>query len=285
MRNSMLTGPQDSSFENMTLQSFQQVLQPKVAGTYNLHECLQDQPLDFFIMLSSYTGLLGSTGQANYAAGSTFQDAFARWRTSLGKPTYSLDLGTVRNAGYLHERPEALAHYEKMGLGGIPLSALQALVGYAMSNPPAHYSDSQIAIGWAPPATWSQAQYASLDPLLSHLCLSSMYPSEQESRKDPGVDVQDVPGTQPLSQVLSLCQTAKERTSAIIEALTERIVSILGVAAEDVNSGKSIGEHGGDSLVAIEFRNWFRNEIGCTFTTDQVTSQLSVHQLAVQAAG
>ncbi|KAI9045131.1 type I polyketide synthase [Aspergillus affinis] len=271
----------DSSFDNMTLQSFQQVLQPKVVGTYNLHECLQDQPLDFFIMLSSYVGLLGSTGQANYAAASTFQDAFARWRTSLGKPTYSLDLGTVRGAGYLHENPEALSHFEKMGLGGIPLSALHALVGYTMSNPPPHYSDSQISIGWAPPTTWTPAQYAALDPLVSHLCLSPADPIDKDSRRDSGISM---PDSQPLSQVLSQCQTPKERTSVIIEALTAQIVGILGVAAEDVNSGKSIGDHGGDSLVAIEFRNWFRKEIGCTFTTDQVTNQLSVQQLAVQAA-
>ncbi|KAI9035669.1 ketoacyl-synt-domain-containing protein [Aspergillus affinis] len=275
----------DSSFDNMTLGSFQQVLQPKVTGTYNLHECLQDEPLDFFIIFSSYVGLVGSTGQANYAAASTFQDAFARWRTSLGKPTFSLDLGTIRGAGYLHENPEAFAHLGKMGLGEIPLSALYALVSYTMSNPPSHYSDSQIAIGWAPPATWSQAQYAALDPLVSHLCLSSAHPAEKQSRKDSGVDMQDVQGAQSLSQVLSRCQTPKERTSAIIEALTAQIVAILGVAAEDVNSGKSIGDHGGDSLVAIEFRNWFRNEVGCIFTTHQVASQLSVQQLAVQAAG
>ncbi|KAE8384005.1 ketoacyl-synt-domain-containing protein [Aspergillus alliaceus] len=275
----------NSSFDNMTLDSFQQVLKPKLTGTYNLHECLQDQPLDFFIMLSSYVGLLGSTGQANYAAASTFQDAFARWRTSLGQPTYSLDLGTVLGAGSLHEKPEALPHFEKMGLGGIPLSALHALVGYTMSNPPAHYSDSQIAIGWAPPATWSPTQYAALDPLVSHLCLSPAHPSDKEPRKDSAVDMQHVQGAQPLSQVLSRCQTPKERTSAIIEALTDQIVGILGVAAEDVNPGKSIGDHGGDSLVAIEFRNWFRKEIGCTFTTDQVTSQLSVQQLAIQASG
>lgn len=269
----------------MTLDSFQQVLKPKLSGTYNLHECLQDQPLDFFIMLSSYVGLLGSTGQANYAAASTFQDAFARWRTSLGQPTYSLDLGTVLGAGSLHEKPEALPHFEKMGLGGIPLSALHALVGYTMSNPPAHYSDSQIAIGWAPPTTWSPAQYAALDPLVSHLCLSPDHSPDKEPREDSTVDIQHVQEAQPLSQVLSRCQTPKERASVILEALIDQIVNVLGVAAEDVHPGKPIGDHGGDSLVAIEFRNWFRKEIGCTFTTDQVTSQLSVQQLAIQASG
>lgn len=92
-------------------------------------------------------------------------------------------------------------------------------------------------------------------------------------------------GAQPLSQVLSQSQGQKERFYATIEALTEQIVDILGIAAENINFGKSMGDHGGDSLVAIEFRNWLKNEMGCTFTTEQVTDQLSLRQLAVHAAG
>ncbi|KAE8385188.1 ketoacyl-synt-domain-containing protein [Aspergillus alliaceus] len=273
----------NTTFENMTFEDFQQVLQPKVAGTYNLHEYFQGQPLDFFLMLSSYVGLLGSTGQANYAAASTFQDAFARWRTSLGKPTYSLDLGTMLGAGFFHEKPEALAHFERMGLGGIPLPALFALVGYAVSNPVSDYCDSQIAIGWAPPPTWTRADYAALDPLVSHL--SPRLPPSSDDKESHEVSIDEAQDRQPLSTALSRCQTTEERASAITVALVKQIVNILGVATDDVDLGKPIAAHGGDSLVAIEFRNWFRKEIGHDFTTDQVSNLFSVQQLAAEAAG
>lgn len=86
----------------MTKDDYVQVLAPKLTGPYLLHESLISQPLDFFIILSSYTGLIGNTSQANYAAASTFQDAFARWRTSQGFPTRSINLGAIQGAGYLH---------------------------------------------------------------------------------------------------------------------------------------------------------------------------------------
>ncbi|KAH8691225.1 hypothetical protein BGW36DRAFT_438769 [Talaromyces proteolyticus] len=273
----------NGSFENMSLDDLRQVLHPKLAGSYNLHDSFEGQQLDFFVILSSYVGLLGSPGQANYAAASTFQDAFARWRTGLGQPTYSLDLGTVQGAGSLHEKPEALAHFERLGLGGIPLQALYALVGYTMSKPIQSWADSQIAIGWAPPSTWTKADYAALDPRLSHL-RSSPIPSRNDD-SSRGLPAAGMPqASEPLSLALPRCLSLEERVSTIIAALSQQIVSILGVAAEDVDEGKSIADHGGDSLVAIEFRNWFRKEVGCSFSTEEVSNLLSVHQLACQAA-
>ncbi|KAH8429183.1 uncharacterized protein LDX57_006852 [Aspergillus melleus] len=60
----------DSSFESMTHQAWQEVISPKVQGTWNLHQQLPSG-MDFFIMLSSISGVLGSRGQANYAASNT----------------------------------------------------------------------------------------------------------------------------------------------------------------------------------------------------------------------
>ncbi|CAG8897602.1 unnamed protein product [Penicillium egyptiacum] len=273
----------DGSFENMSLDDLQQVLQPKLAGSYNLHHSFEGQQLDFFVLLSSYVGLLGSPGQANYAAASTFQDAFARWRTSLGQPTYSLDLGAVQGAGSIYEKPARLAHVGRLGLGKVPLPALYALVSYTMSKPIQSWTDSQIAIGWAPPSTWTKADFATLEPSLSHL-RSSLIPSRNDD-SSRGLPAAGVPQTsEPLSLTLPRCQSLEERVSTITAALSQQIVSILGVAAEDVDKSKSIADHGGDSLVAIEFRDWFRKEVGCSFSTDQVSNLLSVHQLALQAA-
>ena len=73
---------------------------PKITGTRNLHTCLPSS-LDFFVMLSSISGICGSRSQANYAAGNTFQDAFAAHRIAQNLPATVIDLGVVLGVGYV----------------------------------------------------------------------------------------------------------------------------------------------------------------------------------------
>lgn len=114
---------QDSIFERMTFDQWQAAFNPKHAATWNLHNQLPK--LDFFIMLSSLTGVAGNTGLANYSAACAFQDAFARWRTSHGLPAVSIDLGPVRDIGYVAENRNVVERVAK--LGWIPLKRLDTM--------------------------------------------------------------------------------------------------------------------------------------------------------------
>lgn len=58
----------DGLFRNMTIEAWQAVCDTKVKGCLNLHKAL-GEALDFFVMTSSITATLGSTGQSNYGAG------------------------------------------------------------------------------------------------------------------------------------------------------------------------------------------------------------------------
>lgn len=53
------------------------VMAPKVDGTVLLGEMFSRSQLDFFILCSSYTALLGAVGQADYCAANAFLDAYA----------------------------------------------------------------------------------------------------------------------------------------------------------------------------------------------------------------
>lgn len=76
---------QDSRVEEMTYNQWRAAVDPKVTGTWNLHEVFGDA-LDFFILFSSSGGIIGSFSQGNYCAGNTFQDALARYRAGMGLP-------------------------------------------------------------------------------------------------------------------------------------------------------------------------------------------------------
>ncbi|WGS46999.1 SDR family NAD(P)-dependent oxidoreductase [Burkholderia sp. JSH-S8] len=60
--------------------SLRAVLAPKVAGTLNLDHATRGQPLAFFALFSSISGVLGNAGQTDYAAANAFMDAFAEQR-------------------------------------------------------------------------------------------------------------------------------------------------------------------------------------------------------------
>ena len=70
---------QDRAFDALDELTLDAVLAPKVAGTVAMAGLLRDQPLDFLAFFSSANAFFGNPGQANYAAASTFQDAFAAY--------------------------------------------------------------------------------------------------------------------------------------------------------------------------------------------------------------
>ena len=65
---------------------FVRLFEPRVYGTWLLHEYTKSLELDFFILKSSLLSLLGSAGQGNYTASSAFINSLAAHRCAIGLP-------------------------------------------------------------------------------------------------------------------------------------------------------------------------------------------------------
>jgi NAD(P)-dependent dehydrogenase (short-subunit alcohol dehydrogenase family) len=74
----------DKQLKQMSEEDIKGPMLPKILGTWNLHAATLNCPLDFFVMHSSIASVFGSQGQCNYAAGNSFEDAFAYYRRQLG---------------------------------------------------------------------------------------------------------------------------------------------------------------------------------------------------------
>ena len=86
----------DALISQLTPASMERVLSPKIGGCLNLHQCTLHCPLDFFVLFSSVSSLIGNPGQGNYAAANAFLDTFCHYRKSLGLPALTMNWGALK---------------------------------------------------------------------------------------------------------------------------------------------------------------------------------------------
>ncbi len=118
----------DALFEKLSFTDWQTNIKPRVQGAWNLHYCLADATLDFFLMLGSLSGCIGTVGQSAYAATNTFFDAFASYRKGLELPAGVIDIGRVEQVGYVAENKEREAAVTFIGPDRLEEEELLALV-------------------------------------------------------------------------------------------------------------------------------------------------------------
>src|SRR6185369_12288137 len=83
------------------------VLAPKVQGLRALESALQDVDLDFFMLCSSLTSILGSIGQVDYCAANLFMDSFARYDSlKTGRHTISVNWDAWQDIGLATKKAE-----------------------------------------------------------------------------------------------------------------------------------------------------------------------------------
>ncbi|CAM4067389.1 hypothetical protein GCM10009799_46760 [Nocardiopsis rhodophaea] len=82
-----------------TPQRFTRVMAPKALGAWHLHVLTRELPLDFFVLFSSASALLGTAGQSNYAAANAFLDGLASFRRAAGLPATAIQWGSWAEVG------------------------------------------------------------------------------------------------------------------------------------------------------------------------------------------
>jgi acyl carrier protein len=107
----------DQSLEQMEDSVLEEVLKPKVQGSWLLHRLLSHSELDFFVLFSSFSSILPPFGQANYAAANIFLDVLSQYRRQLGKPALSINWGPWSEVGFASTKVGDTAHRQLESLG------------------------------------------------------------------------------------------------------------------------------------------------------------------------
>ncbi|PLN86691.1 putative polyketide synthase [Aspergillus taichungensis] len=106
---------EDRTFSDMTYDEWKVPLASKVQGTWNLHQAVAQESLDFFIAFGSLAGTCGRMKQTNYGAANTFIEAFIRYRHEQGLPSSALVLGAVGDVGFVSREARLLQKLRSAG--------------------------------------------------------------------------------------------------------------------------------------------------------------------------
>jgi acyl transferase domain-containing protein len=105
-----------------TAQRAAAVLAPKVQGLRALEFALQELDLDFFLLCSSLSSVLGSVGQVDYCAANFFMDAFAHYDSiKTGRSTVSVNWSAwqeiglaTKKAGWFKGKEDLAPHFREI---------------------------------------------------------------------------------------------------------------------------------------------------------------------------
>jgi NADP-dependent 3-hydroxy acid dehydrogenase YdfG len=120
----------DATLQQVTLSGVRRVSAAKQAALGRLMALQQAQPAAQLVLFSSVASLLGSAGQASYAAANAALDAAAAALQAGGVAALSVQWGAWAGAGMAANDPQTAARVERMGMGLIePRRGLAALEG------------------------------------------------------------------------------------------------------------------------------------------------------------
>jgi len=275
---------EDGVFSTLSYSRWKSPLSAKVDGTINLHNAAQELglDLDFFVMTSSIEAVLALPSQAAYCAGNCFQDAFARYRWSLGLPAISIAFGLISEVSDVGQWASAQRTIARNGLYAIGEYDFLRLIEAAfveresrdtsdLKYDPA--AEAQITccldpaelakVSLTPPHTATHSPRWQTDSKFSHISHAMQnHLRHGKEIKTPSV-AEDPPLKMKLNQLVQAGNVDKA-TQYIAGSIVQRLAVLLLVASETIDSKKSVAHYGVDSLLAVELRNWLTHTFQTT---------------------
>jgi len=229
-----------------------QVLAPKLAGAFHLHQATQDLTLQHFVLFSSVVSCIGSPGQCAYAAANAYLDGLAQLRRSRGLAGLSLNWGLWGGEGMAGQLDEAQKQRAaSFGLLDMPPEAALQALDAVLAEAPAAAGEHQRLLWSVDTALLAQRTRA---PGLRQL-LADVAGSASTRPASAGL---------PAGQLKAALQglSGDSLQQALSQALVDALASTLQTDARLLSPQRPLIEMGMDSLMAAEFRSGIRRELG-----------------------
>jgi acyl transferase domain-containing protein/NADPH:quinone reductase-like Zn-dependent oxidoreductase/acyl carrier protein len=247
----------DVLIKDISTAQFKKVFYPKAQGGWNLHRLSQNLPLDFFILMSSVSSLIGNPGQVNYVAGNAFLDGLARYRRNLGLVATAVNLGALKETGVI-SRASKYAVLESMGIYGLPTpAALKALETIIRQSP---VQSGILKINWQ--------KLAESNPVLAKSKRFSSLISNNASKEKPAF----------WGKLEKIAKDQHEEV--IVENLKKILNKVTGIKEETLDIHQSVFDLGIDSLMSVEMQSKIYQEYSVKFSIMELIKGPSLSELA-----
>jgi polyketide synthase 12 len=241
----------DAVVTSLTPERIDAVLRAKVDAAWNLHELTRDLDVSVFVMFSSMAGLVGSSGQGNYAAANSFLDALAAHRRALGLPAIALGWG-------LWDQASAMTG----GLGAADLARLGRDGILALSSDEAmELFDTALVVDepFMAPARIDlnalRAHAAAVPPMFADLV-------NAPARRQVDDSLAAAKSKSALAHRLHGLPEP-EQHAVLLDLVRSHIATVLGnTTPEAIDPDKAFQDLGFDSLTAVEMRNRLKTATG-----------------------
>ncbi|MFK5891715.1 MAG: SDR family NAD(P)-dependent oxidoreductase [Pseudomonadota bacterium] len=256
----------DGLILKMNEQQFNKVMAPKVQGTWNLHHSFATQKLDYFVLFSSISTLIGNPAQANYVAANFFLDMFAHYRRSQGLPANTINWGALKDIGYLSKQEnKGIADLlEKRGLLGITSQqAMQIMNQVLLDNP---IQISPVLIHWY---EWGKKYHNHSLPLrytkiIDEKELQSSYAGETGQIR------------------IQIDQADTEQALEIVtQYMRKEVAAVLHLPVEKLKLNQPLNELGLDSLMMVELGMKIESDLSIALPTGQLMVMPSLKDLSI----
>ncbi|SEN04609.1 amino acid adenylation domain-containing protein [Stigmatella aurantiaca] len=233
---------EDGMLQQLDWARFQRVLAPKLQGSWNLHAQTQGMDLDFFVLFSSSSSLMGAAGQGNYAAANAFLDSLAHHRRALGLKAVSINWGPWSGSGmaaaFVGTDQRRWADFIE------PAQGLE-LLGWAMSA-----GQAQVAVL---PVDWAK-YFQRFGDTGATKFLSRML----EETRGGAARTREPKLVERLKGL-----TRNRQQDVLLEYVYHQVTQVLGLdASRPLAGNQRLFDVGMDSLLAVELRNRFQSTLG-----------------------
>ncbi|MET9565850.1 SDR family NAD(P)-dependent oxidoreductase [Streptomyces tauricus] len=256
---------EDALLITKSLDSMRRVLAPKLVGTRNLDLATRGEELEYFVLFSSASAVLGSVGAADYTAANRFMDAYAQWREeqqACGR-SLSVDWPMWRDGG-MRIHPDV----EQDVLARAGLEPMSTADGLAAFEAALAVDGAQLIVLQGDPARLEARMTSVVETVgdvLSGTGPTSVEPSnEAPPRQDRAVGVPDV--------------------DALVRELVGILAGVLKIPREELDTEDDLSDYGMDSIAATRALAGLEEKYGVPLQPSLLLRYRSIRSLAQHLA-